>query len=232
MSDWRPRALAAIVFDFDGVILDSESADYEAHRRIYQRCGVPLTRDDWCNQVGIPMEGDVSPWAIRLRVLSADAPDPDRFLAEKRRLFDELVSNEPMRGITELVDAAAAASVGVAVASASPRWWVAKGLDRIGLRHRFDILVTGDDVTRVKPAPDLYLEALGRLNVAGGRAVAIEDSAPGIMAARTAGLATVAIPHWLTEIHDLSSADLRVAHAGELTLEGLDALVCRLRTGS
>jgi putative hydrolase of the HAD superfamily len=118
------------------------------------------------------------------------------------------------------------------VASASPAWWVVKGLARIGLRHRFDIVVTGDDVARVKPAPDVYLEALSRLNVPSVRAVALEDSAPGIMSARAAGLATVAIPHWLTEIHDLSAADLQVAHAGELTLERLDALVRRVHADS
>jgi len=232
MGTWRPSVLAAIVFDFDGVILDSESADYEAHRRIYERCGVTLTRDDWCRQVGVPMEGDVSPWAIRLRALSRDAPDPEHFLAEKRRLFDDIVSNTPMRGIAELVDAAVSAGVVVAVASASPAWWVARGLERVGLRQRFDVLVTGDDVERVKPAPDVYLEALRRLSVPGERAVAIEDSAPGIMSARAAGLAIVAIPHWLTELHDLSAADLHVAHAGQLTLEGLDALVRQVHAGS
>jgi HAD superfamily hydrolase (TIGR01509 family) len=232
MDTWRPNVLAAIVFDFDGVIVDSESAHYEAHRRIYERCGVTLTRDDWCNQVGIPMDGVVSPWVIRLRKLSPDAPDPERFVEEKRRLFDEIMSRQPMRGIAELADAAVAAGVALAVASASPAWWVVKGLERVQLHHRFDILVTGDDVRRVKPAPDLYVEALSRLNVPASRAVAIEDSAPGIMSARAAGLATVAIPHWLTRIHDLSAADLQVAHAGELTVEGLDALVLRLRGDS
>jgi beta-phosphoglucomutase-like phosphatase (HAD superfamily) len=87
--------------------------------------------------------------------------------------------------------------------------------------------VTGDQVARRKPAPDVYLEAARRLGVEPARAIAIEDSAPGIAAARAAGMKAIAIPHWLTERHDLGSADLTVAHAGELTLDRLAALCTR-----
>ncbi len=78
---------------------------------------------------------------------------------------------------------------------------------------------------RGKPAPDVYLEAARRIGADPGRSVAIEDSAPGIASARAAGLRTIAIPHWLTQGHDLAGADLRVAHAGELTLDTLEKLV-------
>ena len=78
---------------------------------------------------------------------------------------------------------------------------------------------------RRKPAPDVYLEAARRLNAAPARSVAIEDSGPGIASATAAGMKTVAIPHWLTESHDLRCATLRVAHAGELTLDILQGLV-------
>ena len=80
-------------------------------------------------------------------------------------------------------------------------------------------------MARRKPAPDVYLEAARRLGIDPVRAIAIEDSAPGIAAGRAAGMKTVAIPHWLTERHDLSAADLTVAHAGELTLDRLAGLV-------
>jgi beta-phosphoglucomutase-like phosphatase (HAD superfamily) len=89
----------------------------------------------------------------------------------------------------------------------------------------FDAVVTGDEVAHRKPAPDVYLEAARRLGVDPQRSIAIEDSAPGVTAARAAGMKTVAIPHWLTAGHDLSGADLTVAHAGELTLERLTGLV-------
>ena len=97
--------------------------------------------------------------------------------------------------------------------------------ERIGLRARFSAIVTGDVVSRRKPAPDVYLEAARQLGVNPSRAVAIEDSAPGVAAARAAGMAVVAIPQWLTETHDLSAAHLLVAHAGELTVERLEQLL-------
>jgi beta-phosphoglucomutase-like phosphatase (HAD superfamily) len=85
--------------------------------------------------------------------------------------------------------------------------------------------VAGDQVDRRKPAPDVYREALRRLGVDPRRSIAIEDSAPGLASARAAGLKTVVIPHWLTAGHDLGAADLRVAHAGELTLDILERLI-------
>jgi len=89
----------------------------------------------------------------------------------------------------------------------------------------FRTIVSGSDVARGKPAPDVYLEATRRLGADPARSVAIEDSGPGLAAARAAGLKTVAIPHWLTERHELSGADLRVGHAGELTVARLATLL-------
>jgi putative hydrolase of the HAD superfamily len=219
------RALAAVIFDFDGIILDSETAVFETHRRIYERCGLSLTREEWCDQIGIFVEGYNGRWYRRLRELSDRAPDEAAFEAEKRRLMGELISGEPMRGIRELVVALGNAGVPIAVASTSPASWVAPAIERLGLAGSFKTIVTADDVDRLKPAPDVYLEAARRVSAEPSRAVAIEDSAPGLASARAAGMATVAIPHWLTEGHDLSAADLRVAHAGELTLSRLEGLV-------
>ena len=112
----------------------------------------------------------------------------------------------------------------IAIASSSPARWVVPAAERIGVRSLFGAIVTGDEVALRKPAPDVYLEAARRLGVDPARSIAIEDSAPGLAAARAAGMKTVAIPHWLTERHDLSGADLIVAHAGELTLARLATL--------
>jgi HAD superfamily hydrolase (TIGR01509 family) len=218
-------SLAAVIFDFDGVVLDSETPEYESHRRIFERCGAPLTPGEWCDQVGLWVEGHERRWHARLRQLSPRAPDWAAYEAEKRRLFEELVPPEPMRGIRGLLDLLAAAGVPTAIASTAPARWVIAAADRIGLGGRFNVIVTADDVKRGKPAPDVYLEAARRIGADPARSVAIEDSAPGIRSARAAGLRTIAIPHWLTEGHDLAGADLRVAHAGELTLEILEKLV-------
>jgi beta-phosphoglucomutase-like phosphatase (HAD superfamily) len=108
---------------------------------------------------------------------------------------------------------------------------VVGAVERLAIQQLFDAVVTGDQVARRKPAPDVYLEAARRLGIEPAHAIAIEDSAPGIAAARAAGMKAVAIPHWLTERHDLGAADLTVAHAGELTLDRLAALYARSSGG-
>jgi HAD superfamily hydrolase (TIGR01509 family) len=218
-------SLAAVIFDFDGVVLDSETPEYESHRRIFERCGVALTPEEWCDQIGLWVEENEQRWHARLCQRSSQAPDWIAYEAEKRRLFQELIAPEPMRGIRELLDRLAAGGVPVAIASTAPARWVVAAAERIGLGGRFSAIVTADDVKRRKPAPDVYLEAARRIGADPARSVAIEDSAPGIASARAAGLRVVAIPHWLTEGHDLAGADLRVAHAGTLTLGALEKLV-------
>ena len=215
---------AAVIFDFDGIVLDSETPEYESHRRIYARCGVTLTVDEWCGVIGTWSEGHDEQWFARLCERSAQAPARDEYFAERRRIFDEIVPADPMRGVPELLTALRQAAIPAAIASSAPARWVIGAVERLGIRPLFDAVVTGDEVARRKPAPDVYLEAARRLGADPAQSVAIEDSNPGIAAARSAGMKTVAIPHWLTERHDLTGADLTVAHAGELTLERLVTL--------
>ena len=92
------------MLDFDGVILDSESAEFEAHRRIFERCGVTLAVEEWTSQVGLWSEGQSTRWVERLRAQSPEAPDLATFQAEKSRLFTELLSVHPMPGIEALLD--------------------------------------------------------------------------------------------------------------------------------
>jgi HAD superfamily hydrolase (TIGR01509 family) len=219
-------SLAAVIFDFDGVILDSETPEYEANRLIYERCGATLTVDEWCSQIGIYSEGQEERWFQRLceRVTRPPATH-DEYAAERKRHFAKLVPREPRQGIRELLEALRDAGVPTAIASSAPARWVVPATARIGMTPLFQTIVSSDDVARGKPAPDVYLEATRRLGADPAMSVAIEDSGPGLAAARAAGLKTVAIPHWLTERHELSGADLRVGHAGELTVARLATLL-------
>jgi HAD superfamily hydrolase (TIGR01509 family) len=184
-----------------------------------------LTAEEWCDQIGVWTAGHDERWFRELCGRSPSAPEQAVYHAEKGRIFNEVVPGEPMRGIRELLTELAAAGVPAAIASSSPASWVVRATERLGLRPLFAAIVTGDDVVRRKPAPDVYLEAARRLGVDPARSIAIEDSGPGITAGRAAGMKTVAIPHWLTERHDLAGADLRVANAGELTLSRLMELL-------
>jgi len=220
-------SVSAVVFDFDGVILDSETPEFESHRLIFERCGATLTPDEWCDQIGVWVEGHHERWHARLCELAPEAPDWTSFEAERRRLFVSLVSREPMRGIDRLIGTLERAGIPLAIASTAPAAWVSGAAERLGIHHRFRTIVTCDDVERRKPAPDVYIEALRRLGADPARSIAIEDSGPGVASAKAAGLATVAIPHWLTERHDLSRADVRVSDASELTLALLENLVLK-----
>jgi HAD superfamily hydrolase (TIGR01509 family) len=223
-----PNALipdpAAVVLDFDGVILDSETSEFEAYRRVFARYGAPLTEAEWTGQVGVWAEGQSRHWHRRLLGLSTRAPALDAFDAERRRLFLELLPADPMPGIPALLDVLDREGVPVAIASTSPARWVMEAAARLGIVPRIRTIVTADDVVNRKPAPDVYLEATRRLQVAPARSVAVEDSGPGLAAALDAGLRTVAIPHRLTSQHDFSRAHLRLASATQLTLDVLRAL--------
>jgi HAD superfamily hydrolase (TIGR01509 family) len=176
------KRLAAVVFDFDGIVLDSETPEYESHRRLFESCGVPLTVEEWCGQIGVWAQGHDEGWAAQLCERTASAPTREFYLAEKRRIFREVMPREPMRGIPELLDAIGAAGVPTAIASTSPSRWVVPAVEALGLAGRFAAIVTGDDVRRRKPAPDVYLEAARRVGADPSRSVAIEDSSPGIQA--------------------------------------------------
>jgi HAD superfamily hydrolase (TIGR01509 family) len=219
-------SLAAVIFDFDGVILDSETPEYESNRLIYERCGATLTTDEWCSQIGIYTEGEEERWFQRLCERVSRPPSTHgEYAAERKRHFAKLVPREPRQGIRELLEALRDAGVPTAIASSAPARWVVPAAARLGMTPLFQTIVSSDDVARGKPAPDVYLEATRRLGADPAMSVAIEDSGPGLAAARAAGLKTVAIPHWLTERHELSAADLRVGHAGELTVARLATLL-------
>ena len=170
--------LEAVILDFDGVVLDSETPEFESHRRIFERWGVLLTADEWCNQIGIYRKDHERHWFLQLCERSGQAVDPNAYEAEKRKLFQDLVPPEPMRGIRELLEALSAAGVPTAIASSSPARWVVPAVEGIGLSALIRTIVTGDDVAIRKPAPDVYLEALRRLGADASRSVAIEDSGP------------------------------------------------------
>ncbi len=216
---------AAVIFDFDGVILDSETPEFESHRRVFEQCGVELTRDEWCGQIGTWTEGLGDRWHATLCERSSRPLDREAFEREQRRICQEIVPREPMRGIRELLQALAEAGVPRAVASSGPARWIVPAIEQLELMSFFGAIVTGDDVASRKPSPEAYLEAARRLGADPTRSIAVEDSAPGVAAARAAGMKTVAIPHSLTEGHDLSGAHLRVSHAGELTVARLATLL-------
>ena len=210
----RSQLLKAVVFDFDGLILDTEEPVYRSWLEVYQAHGEDLPFDRWIEIVGS----------------STAAFDPKRHLEERlgRALTQDVLDRriehrtamvlaQPiLPGVVALAEAARNAGLRVGVASSSTSQWVKGHLERLGILDRFDCVRCRDDVANVKPAPDLYLAVAACLDVQAEEAVAIEDSPNGIASAKAAGMWCVAVPNGITAGLDLSHADVVLA-----TLEGV-----------
>jgi HAD superfamily hydrolase (TIGR01509 family) len=223
--------LAALLFDFDGLILDTESSEFHSVGLIFSEHGVVLDREEWQRIIGT---ADHPHWTELLeRALGRPLEDRDTVIVRHREHHRVSVAAETVRpGVVELLDAAAAEGVPVAVVSSSPRSWVAGHLDRLALTSRFADVVTRDDLggdrTRTKPAPDLFVLAASRLGVAARDCVVLEDSPNGVAAAVAAGMTVVAVPGPMTV-----GLDFGAAHRSVPSLDDVDLTTLRrLRSGA
>ena len=183
----------AVVFDLDGVLLDSETAWTRAETRLFERYGRTYGADEKRLLIG----GSLGETAEELERLLERPGASEGLLEELLALAAEEFAGpvEPMPGALELVGELRRTGRPMAVASNSQRRLVDLALDGSGLGEAFDAVVAGDEVAHPKPAPDLYLEACRHLGTAPDGALAIEDSPRGATAARTAGLFVIGIPY-------------------------------------
>lgn len=213
-----PTAVTAVVFDFDGLLVDTEAPGFESWRAVYRRHGVELSRQRWIGAIGVADHFDPAEELAEL----ADRPvDTRAARAARRALLGALADQQPLRpGAGAWVEAAREAGLSLAIASSSQTGWVRGHLERLGLDACFPVVVGADQVGGAgKPAPDVYRRALSRLDVGPEEAVAVEDSLPGLRAAREAGLTTIAVPNDLTRPEvDEEAADLVLGSFEELGL--------------
>jgi HAD superfamily hydrolase (TIGR01509 family) len=216
---------SALILDFDGLILDTETPIFEEWRSEFRSRGKDLGLDVWQHALGT--HGSFDP-CTHLASLVDEAFDQD---ALRQALRDRIVprcEGQPLLpGVEERVREARAAGLRTAVASSSSSAWVEGWLVRHGIRDLFEAVCTRDHVQRVKPAPDLYLLAASRLDVPPARCVVFEDSPNGIRAARAAGMRCVAIPNPVTSGLSLDAADVVLPSLAEV---GLREIFARLRT--
>jgi HAD superfamily hydrolase (TIGR01509 family) len=212
---------AAVFFDFDGLLCDTERAAFRSWAELYEELGYAFPARVWREMVGRSTGAAVAIADLTGRLGSP--PEPD-LLAWRLSRKNELAAAEPLRpGVDALLRESAARGLPTAVVSSSASGWVGGHLERLGISDRFAVVVTGDQVPRHKPAPDLYLAALARTGAAAGDVLAFEDSATGVAAARAAGLFCVGVPGSVGR-RDLD-ADLVL---GELTEFAFDAVPERL----
>ena len=214
----------ALLLDFDGTMVETESASYAAWRETLAGHGYDLTVPAWIGAVGT-LNG-VDPVAL-LQAHTGVAIDGDDLRARARARHHELVATEQLRdGVQLLVDDARDAGLHTAIVTAASSWWVRTHLTRLGIDEHWEHVIAADgDITRAKPSPVLYHEAASLLQIDPAQAVVVEDSLNGIRAAKAAGMTCVAFPNPITATLDLSEADLVVDDLGGL---GLGELLRRI----
>jgi HAD superfamily hydrolase (TIGR01509 family) len=219
--------LDAVVFDFDGLILDTEWAIYESALAAFAAHGHELSIEAWSTIIGTNTDVDETWWDDVCQAAGVTGFDRALFDAvyaeQDRSIRDRLPANP---GVPELIDELVAAGIPLGIASSSSRGWLEHHTTRLGLAPHFATMVGADVVGGVgKPAPDVYLRACADLGADPARSVALEDSAHGATAAKAAGMAVVAVPSRITIHNDLSHADLVVGSVADLTLARLAELV-------
>ena len=212
--------MRAAVFDFDGLILDTEWPEYLSVSEMWAEHGVELVLEDWQEIVGT---ADHPHWSEMLvTALGRPIDDLDAVIERRRVRHHELIAAQSLLpGVIELLDEAGELGWRTGVASSSSAEWVEGHLGRLGLLERFDVVRCRDHVERAKPAPDLYQAVVDGLGVTPEEAVAFEDSAHGVAAARGAGLWCVAVPNDVTRTLDFSDAHLLAASLEEVSLRDL-----------
>ncbi|MEZ4616589.1 MAG: HAD-IA family hydrolase [Caldilineaceae bacterium] len=213
----------ALIFDFDGTIIETEGPDFQAWQEIFADYGGDLTTTLWVQYIGTAA-GTFDPYRL-LEEQIGRRVNRDAIRAVRRQRFRDLVSAQPLRpGVEALMAAADAARTPLAIASSSTRDWVEWNLDQRDLRRRFQHVYTFSDVSRGKPDPELYLTTLAALGVDAAKAVALEDSYNGMLAAKAAGLACVVAPNARLAGVDFAEADLVVGSLAEVTFTQLGNL--------
>lgn len=208
--------IRAIVFDFDGLIVDTETPLIDAYAEVHSRHGVAFDRTRFLRSVG-HADYAFDPW----HGFSQHADRADLEL-ERRAYKDELLLRQPvLPGVLALLEAAQAANLSVGLASNSPHSWVDPHLTRLGLISYFGFIACREDVHLPKPAPEIYQLVLNRFGLRGHQAIAFEDSHAGSLAAKRSNAWVVAAPNESTAHHDFSHVDLRVTSLIDVTLDGL-----------
>lgn len=213
----------ALLFDLDGVLIDSEEAHFESHRRALEKFGISLSIEDYFKK-GLSRD----PVAFYLEM--AQLQGAKNFPVEEARslkkeifktLYQKIVLND---GVKELLEASKG-NFRIGLVTASSRDYAKTILESTGIWDFFEIVVSGRELTNSKPHPEPYLRAISLLKVKPGRCIAFEDSSKGILSAKSAGTICVAYETRYGKYQDLSCADLQISDFRKIDVNFLKSLI-------
>jgi HAD superfamily hydrolase (TIGR01509 family) len=213
--------IQALIFDFDGLILDTESPEVQIWQDLYAFYGQEFPLDEWVRTVVGSTVANLD-LVGRLEQLTG-LPFDRRAVQEQahRTRLHWQAALPPLPGVADYLDSARLLGLRLAVASSSPHSWVDGYLRRLGFFDLFDAVICSEDAPRLKPEPDLFLAALSAIHVHADQALAFEDSPNGVNAAKAAGLRVVGVPNAITPRLGPLPADLTLASLSDLALPGL-----------
>jgi HAD superfamily hydrolase (TIGR01509 family) len=212
--------IRAVVFDFDGLILDTEVPEFQTWLEIYQAHGCELALEVWAT--GLGTSADAFDPCTHLEAQLGRLIDREMIQQQRRRRYHELLGEKSvLPGVREYIAEAKRLGLYLGVASSSSREWVVGHLTDLGLQPYFDCIKCRDDVPQVKPDPALYQAVVETFALRPDQAIALEDSPNGVAAAKRAGLYCVAVPNPLTRQLSLAHADLLLNSLADLSLEQL-----------
>ncbi|MGI2293382.1 HAD family hydrolase [Paenibacillus sp. GXUN7292] len=212
--------IKALIFDFDGTIVDTETPWYYAYRDLYSSYNVDLPLEVWGQCVGTGFEAFNPHINLEEQTKrSFDHKQLEAFTAEKHNEY--MVKQTLRPGIENYLAAAKQAGLRLAIASSSHRHWIEKYLTAFNIGHYFEFIASADDVEKVKPNPELYLKALEWLQIKPAEAIAFEDSRHGLFAAKCAGIKTVVTPNEVTSYMTFENYDLLLSSLADISLDEL-----------
>ena len=210
-----PARVRAIIFDFDGVVLDSEEPDFLAWREIWRELGQELVLEEWAACIGTGQgEHTFDPFAElvrRARLPTSETTEPELKARHAARMAELMSGRPPLAGVVAWLQEATVAGLGIGIASSSRRDWIEAHLARLGLEKYVSVISSFDDCGARKPDPASYRLACRELGASPGEALAVEDSHNGLLAAKAAGLRCVVVPNVMTAQMDFSAADVVLA---------------------
>lgn len=212
--------IKALVFDFDGLIFDTETHEYRVLEQIFKSYGTELPLSVWGQCVGTHANFFNAYSYLEERI--DGKIDRDAIALKRREMFEQRVADEvALPGVENYLAAAKHMGLRIGLASSSSRAWVTRWLNKLNLIDYFECIRTSDDVEKVKPDPALYLLACEDLGVQPAQAIAFEDSPNGALAAKRAGMNVVIIPNFVTETLNFGEHDLRLISMAEMELEAV-----------